>query len=107
MSPRQPQPFAEAGDFDQALVVYCTLGCTYCVMLHRMLAREGIEFVDVNVTSDRRAREWLHANTGETSIPQVFLHGRSVGGYGQLESMISSGELRAVLAARPDGDART
>ncbi len=76
---------------DDAIVVYCTLGCSFCVMLRRALTRAGIEFADIDVTGNAEARRWLLESTGETSVPQVFVGGRPVGGYSAVRSLIRSG----------------
>ncbi len=83
--------------FDQPLVLYCTLGCSFCVMLRRTFERAGIDFVDVDITGDRAARAWLAERTGESSVPQVFLRGRPLGGYSSVSALVRSGALREML----------
>lgn len=91
--------------FDKPVVVYCTLGCSFCVMLRRALGRSNIDFVDVDITGDRKARAWLEQLTEETSVPQVFVHGKPVGGYSAVSALLDSGALKQMLAEAPSATA--
>jgi glutaredoxin 3 len=43
----------------------------------------------------------LRASTNQHTVPQIFIKGRSVGGFDQLSELDDSGELTAWLAGSP------
>ena len=76
------------------IVVYTTRTCSYCGRVKQLLTRLGLPFQEVDVSFDDDKREWLVTATGgQTTVPQVFIDGRSVGGYTDLITLERAGEL--------------
>ena len=56
----------------ERLTMYSTPWCGYCVRLKSQLAREGIDFLEVNITEDPAAAERVMAvNGGNQTVPTV------------------------------------
>lgn len=53
----------------------------------------GIKFEEVNASGQPELRSWLVSTTGQRTVPQIFIHGRSVGGYTELSALDKAGEL--------------
>lgn len=83
------------------VVMYRTPYCAYCSMAARLLTRERIEFEEIDVSGDGERRRWLAAVSGQRTVPQIFINGRSVGGFDELSALVRRGELPALLAAPP------
>ena len=83
------------------VVVHTSQLCGWCWRAVRLLRRRGIDFEQRDVTGDRAARARLAELTGRTSVPQVFIDGRSIGGFTELAALDDSGELARLLAAPP------
>lgn len=81
------------------VVAYTTRWCGYCVAARRLLDKRGIDFAEFDVSGDVEARRWLRELSGQPTVPQIFIHGRSIGGYVELRAMDSSGDLAAALAS--------
>jgi glutaredoxin 3 len=79
--------------------IYTRKWCGYCSAAERLLRGKGVEFENIDCTGDRAKREWLAEVTGRTTVPQVFIDGRPVGGYDDLKVLDRSGELDKLLAA--------
>jgi glutaredoxin 3 len=75
------------GDFDEPVVVYVTRWCGYCRSALRLLEARGVRHAKVDVTGNHEARAWLQAITGRTTVPQVFIEGRSIGGFTELAQL--------------------
>lgn len=73
--------------------IYIRHGCGYCGAAERLLREKGIGFEKIDVTGDRAARTWLATATGQYTVPQIFIGGRSVGGYSELKALDRAGEL--------------
>jgi glutaredoxin 3 len=83
---------------DAPVVVYSTPWCGYCVAARALLRRRGISFAEVDVAGDSEARAWLVEASGYRTVPQIFVHGRSIGGFRELLDLDLSGELERRLA---------
>ncbi|MEZ4452900.1 MAG: glutaredoxin [Nannocystaceae bacterium] len=87
-----PTPHPE--EIDAAVVAYVTSYCGFCRAAERLLDDLGIEYVAVDVTRDFEARRWLEDRTGQSTVPQIFIRGESVGGYTDIAALHRRGELR-------------
>ncbi len=79
------------------VVMYRTPYCGYCVLAKRLLVSKGVAFDEIDVAGDGEKREWLREATGQHTVPQIFIDGRSIGGYTELNRLERSGELDALL----------
>ena len=46
----------------------------------QLLAREGISYQEVNVVNNHEQAQQLLAQSGQLTVPQVFINEKSVGG---------------------------
>jgi glutaredoxin 3 len=77
--------------------IYVTAYCPYCHAALRLLDDKGVTYERVDVDGDRAARAWLRDETGQSTVPQVFIAGRSVGGYSDIAALDRRGELDGLL----------
>ena len=81
------------------VVIYVTEYCGFCRMAESLLQRKSIAFEAVDVSELDDARSWLIEQTGQRTVPQIFIKGRSIGGYSELSALDRAGKLAALLAA--------
>jgi glutaredoxin 3 len=91
--------FAPPSAFTEPVVIYTTRWCGYCMMALRLLRARAFTFVQVPVDGNADARAWLVEHTGRTTVPQVFIGGRSVGGFDDIAELDERGELAGLVAA--------
>ena len=92
--------FPRPEDFSEPVVVYSTPICPYCRRAYDLLRRKGIAFAVVDVADLDDARDWLVATSQQRTVPQIFIHGESIGGYTELAALDRSGMLQTKLAAK-------
>ena len=83
------------------VIVYTTEYCGYCVRAKSLLKQKGIEYREVRVDEEPEIRAWLVKKSGQRTVPQIFVNGRSVGGFTDLAAADRSGELQKLLVAPP------
>jgi glutaredoxin 3 len=83
--------------------MYTTPLCGYCVMAKRLLASRSIPFEEIDVAGNTEMREWLIEATGFRTVPQIFIHGRSIGGFTDLNALDKQGVLMKMIADGPQG----
>ncbi|MGI4733285.1 MAG: glutaredoxin 3 [Janthinobacterium lividum] len=81
------------------ILIYTKAFCPYCSRALRLLADKGVEVEEIDITmgGPRRA-EMLARAPGRTTVPQIFIGERHVGGFDDLAALDRAGELDALLA---------
>jgi glutaredoxin 3 len=92
MSKDRPFPLPDAFAVD--VVVYLTPWCSFCLRAKRLLEARGIAFETVDVSGNSEARRWLAETTRQHTVPQIFIKGRSIGGFTELAELDQRGGLR-------------
>lgn len=83
------------------VVVYTTNYCPYCVRAKALLTQKKAAFREVNVEDRQDLRDWLVERSGQRTVPQVFVNGRSLGGFTDIAALDRKGELDQLLAGSP------
>jgi glutaredoxin 3 len=80
------------------VTIYTRQWCGYCTAAERLLKDKGVTFENVDCTGDREKRQWLVEVTGRTTVPQIFIDGRPIGGYDDMRALERNGTLDQLLA---------
>jgi glutaredoxin 3 len=92
-----PPGIPRPDDASAPVVLYTTPWCGYCRAALALLRARGIAHLEVDVIGNEAARDWLADVTGQTTVPQVFVRGRSIGGYTELSALDRNGDLGRML----------
>lgn len=80
--------------------IYTKEWCSYCARAKRLLAEIGAEVVEYPVDMGGQKRsEMIERSGGRTTVPQIFIDGRHIGGCDELMGLDRSGKLAELLAA--------
>lgn len=80
VAPRAPKPLDVS--------VFTRVGCPYCVRAKGMLHDAGITFEELVLNRDYTEAS-LRAVSGRTTVPQVFINGKHIGGSEELEKYLT------------------
>ena len=61
--------------------VFVTPVCPYCVTLKEFLKMNNIEFEEIDVSKDEKAKEELVKKTGRMEVPVIEIEGEIVVGF--------------------------
>lgn len=80
--------------------IYTKAFCPYCSRAMRLLAGKGVdpEEYDITMGGPKRA-EMIQRAGGRTTVPQVFVDGRHIGGSDDLAALDHQGKLDPLLTA--------
>ncbi|AZO80960.1 MULTISPECIES: glutaredoxin 3 [unclassified Bosea (in: a-proteobacteria)] len=82
------------------VTIYTTGWCPYCQAAKGLLTRKGVAFEEIDVDGKRELRQEMTAKAGgRTSVPQIFIDERHVGGSDDLHALDARGELDSLLKA--------
>lgn len=80
--------------------IYTKAFCPYCVRAKRLLAAKGVEAHEYDITlGGARRPEMIERAHGRTTVPQIFIDGRHIGGSDDLHALDARGGLDPLLAA--------
>lgn len=80
--------------------IYTRKWCGYCTAAERLLTKKGIPYENQDVSNDPETRKWLVTATGQTTVPQIFIDGKSVGGFSDIDALDRRGELDKLLGLK-------
>ncbi len=79
------------------VLIYSSRLCPYCRMAERLLEQKGIQAEKVMVDEDPVRRDEMTRRAGRTSVPQIFIGDKHVGGYVELAGLERAGRLDSML----------
>ena len=80
--------------------IYTKFLCPYCTRALNLLTDKGVEIDEYDVTmGGPKQAEMLVRSGGRTTVPQIFIDGRAIGGSDDLAALDRLGELDALLNA--------
>jgi len=84
----------------QAVKMYTTAFCPYCVRAKQVLKSKGVDAIDeIRVDELPEERAKMMALTGRRTVPQIFIGDTHVGGCDDLIALDGRGGLMPLLAA--------
>ncbi len=73
--------------------VYSKEWCPYCIRAKALLRSKNLEYLDHDVNSDAEREQEMRMRSQRHTVPQIFIDGKSVGGYADLVQLNATGEL--------------
>ena len=80
--------------------LYTTMFCPYCERARALLERKGAAFTEIDIIEEpARRAEMIRRAGGRTSVPQIFIDGKHIGGSDDLTALDAKGGLDPLLRA--------
>ena len=80
-----------------SIVMFATRWCPYCERARRLLDGKGREWEEIDLDEEPERRAEMIDRSGRSSVPQIWIGDRHVGGYDDLAALDARGELDALL----------
>ena len=85
----------------QAVKMYTTAVCPYCIQAKRILQSKGVEVIEeVRVDAHPDERVKMMELTGRRTVPQIFIGNTHVGGCDDLMALDARGGLIPLLQSQ-------
>jgi glutaredoxin 3 len=82
------------------VTIYTKTWCPYCSAAKELLQKKNVPFDEIEITSDASQRQaMIQRAGGRSTVPQIFIGDRHVGGCDDLYALDRRGELDKLLAA--------
>jgi glutaredoxin 3 len=77
--------------------IYSTAYCPYCTRARMLLDSKGVSYTEIRVDQDAALRNEMEHRSNRTSVPQIFIGNRHIGGFDDLAELEYGEELDAIL----------
>jgi glutaredoxin 3 len=83
-----------------AITIYTKSWCPYCSAAKKLLAEKGAAFTEIDIEKKPEARaEMIQKAKGRSTVPQIFIGEKHVGGCDDLYDLDDRGQLEPLLQA--------
>ena len=80
------------------VTIYTGPLCNYCDAAKRLLARNNVEFKEINIATVEGAMdEMIKKANGKRTIPQIFFDEEHIGGYDEARALEKENKLQDLL----------
>ena len=80
--------------------IYVKTFCSYCWRAKKLLDSKGVEFKEISIDFGGPDRQtMIQRANGRTTVPQIFINERHIGGCDDLLALEQSGQLDEMIAA--------
>ena len=81
------------------VTIYTKGWCPYCSAAKDLLGEKGVAFQEIEITGKPEAASAMRERSGgRSSVPQIFIGDRHVGGCDDLYALDRAGELDSLLS---------
>ncbi|WMQ74044.1 MAG: Glutaredoxin 3 [Sodalis sp.] len=77
--------------------IYTKVTCPYCHRAKALLTRKQVPFQEIPIDGDVDLQEEMIKRIGRTTVPQIFIDGKHVGGCDDLHALDARGGLDPLL----------
>ncbi len=77
--------------------IYTKEYCPYCVRAKALLQKKGVAYREIDVEGNDELRVWLAQASGQKTVPQIFVDGRPLGGFSDIDALDRHGKLDPIL----------
>ncbi|MEL6493647.1 MAG: glutaredoxin 3 [Cyanobacteria bacterium J06623_7] len=78
--------------------IYTWSSCPFCIRAKGLLDKKGVEYTEYCIDGDEAARSKMRKRAnGKSSLPQIFIDDRHIGGCDDIHALERRGELEPLL----------
>ena len=79
------------------VLIYTSAWCPFCIRAKALLDQKGVAYEEIGVDGQPALRAEMTRKAGRTSVPQIWIGARHVGGCDDLFALERAGQLDALL----------
>ena len=78
--------------------IYTWRFCPFCLRAKALLNQKGVQFTEYSIDGDNEARRKMSERAGgRSTLPQIFINGKGIGGCDELYELERNNELNDVI----------
>ncbi|MBD5771011.1 glutaredoxin 3 [Marinomonas colpomeniae] len=80
------------------VTIYSSNYCPFCTRAKQLLSSKNVAFNEINVDGNNKLRQEMTKKSGRTSVPQIWIGEKHVGGCDELYDLERKDALDGLLA---------
>jgi glutaredoxin 3 len=81
------------------IIIYTRQMCSYCSAAKALLGQKGVPFTEHDASFSPDLRAEMIEKSGRSTFPQIFIGGKHIGGFDDMNALNRAGSLDALLSA--------
>ena len=81
------------------VIIYTRQMCSYCSAAKALLKQKGVGFTEHDASFNADLRAEMMQKSGRNTFPQIFIGGKHIGGFDDMNALNRAGSLDALLSA--------
>ncbi len=78
--------------------IYTWQNCPFCLRAKALLEKKGVNYIEHSIDGDQEARRLMAKRSdGRTTVPQVFIDEKGIGGCDELHVLDQNNQLDGLL----------
>ena len=77
--------------------IYTKSYCPFCWRAKDLLNRKKLDYIEMDVERDSRKWDQMVKRSGKTTVPQIIINGKAIGGFDELYKLEKNRELEKLL----------
>jgi len=83
----------ESAEQDLDIIVYSKAGCIFCIKTKELLEEKQLHYKQIELSNNRDLHLKLATQTGQTTVPYIFINNEFIGGFQDLQNLVKEGKL--------------
>lgn len=75
------------------IVMYSKIGCIYCAKAKELLEKKKLNYKYIELSNNKDLHLKLANQTGQTTVPYIFIDNNFIGGFQDLQNLEDEGKL--------------
>jgi len=76
-----------------AVTVLTSPTCSYCHAAKSLLQQQGVDYQEVDLLEGGEQAQRLLIQSGQRTVPQIFINNNPIGGFTELSQLIANNEF--------------
>lgn len=83
----------EVSEQDMDIIIYSKVGCIFCIKTKKLLEENQLRYKQIELSNNKALHLKLAKQTGQTTVPYIFINNEFIGGFQDLQNLIKKGKL--------------
>lgn len=79
------------------VIIYTRDWCGFCDAAKSLLSEKGVKFEEIDLGENPEKLKEMIEKSNRRTVPQIFIDGKSVGGFDDINALNQDGELDKLL----------
>ena len=79
------------------VIIYTRDWCGFCGAAKSLLSEKGVKFEEIDLGENPEKLKEMIEKSNRRTVPQIFIDGKSVGGFDDINALNQDGELDKLL----------